>query len=598
MAIEGYRELRELGSGASGRVVAAVHEASGRTVAIKFLSPELLAQGRFADGFRAEARLLAGLNDPHLVRFYEYVETRDSAAIVMELVEGCTLRALLDQEGATRPISALTVLKGSLLGLAAAHRAGVVHRDYKPANVLVSADGVSKLADFGVALAAGERTGPVGTPSYMAPEQWRGAPADPSTDVYAATVVFFECVTGQRPFQGSSLPELAAAHQHAPIPADQVPSPLRPLLERGMAKTAAQRPASAQEFLTQVERAAEEGYGRDWEVVGLGLLGTAAGALGTLAIVTNTAVGTATAAGGTTTTSTLLKPVARTGLRRSGRTAVKSAMGKAAAAVAGLVIAGTAVAVGVHLVAAKQRPKPRPASTITFTLAAMNQTLTSPPMGISNAQYPVVSGPDTALTKRINQALRGPLDTRIAVTRAIIASAIKNPSPVGGACGSDPIANGVVTDTVAFGLRGPGLVSVVYTFTNSPCGLDSVLWPMATVNVDLRTGRALTPADIFTAAGEHQLSSRLSFDQTDPNTKACGGSYYPLRPQDFSPTNIYGGGGEPPTVNLMFTANALKVTLVLVSYQDCGPALFLPAPYAKVRDLFQPSVAALVPSAA
>src|SRR5690606_15064670 len=158
------------------------------------------------------------------------------AAIVMEFVDGVTLRALLDHSGAMRPEAALVVLKGSLLGLAAAHEAGVVHRDYKPENVLVPDDGTSKLADFGVAVPVGP-AGFAGTPAYMAPEQWEAGAVTTATDVYAATVVFFECLTGSKPYQATTPDEWAQAHRTAPVPEDAVPDPVRGLVARGMAKT-------------------------------------------------------------------------------------------------------------------------------------------------------------------------------------------------------------------------------------------------------------------------------------------------------------------------------------------------------------------------
>jgi eukaryotic-like serine/threonine-protein kinase len=143
--VPGYTRLKALGSGGFGQVVLARHDASGTPVAIKYLRPNLLSDPEFTEMFRAEAAVLGSLEDPHVVRLYEYVEATDGAAIVMELVDGVSLREILKHLGATTPEAALVVLQGSLLGLAAAHQRGVVHRDYKPENVLVDADGASKL---------------------------------------------------------------------------------------------------------------------------------------------------------------------------------------------------------------------------------------------------------------------------------------------------------------------------------------------------------------------------------------------------------------------------------------------------------------------
>lgn len=130
-AVPGYAEALELGSGASGRVVRAVHEPTGVPVAVKYLSESLRTRPGFVHGFRAEAELLGSLSSPHVAGLYEYIEATNGAAIVMELVEGVSLRTLLARRGPLTPEAALVVLKGSLLGLADAHRVGVVHRDYK-----------------------------------------------------------------------------------------------------------------------------------------------------------------------------------------------------------------------------------------------------------------------------------------------------------------------------------------------------------------------------------------------------------------------------------------------------------------------------------
>ncbi|MFE2146897.1 serine/threonine-protein kinase [Streptomyces sp. NPDC059456] len=301
--VPGYAEVRELGSGGSGRVVLAVHEATGTPVAVKYLSDRLREDPAFVGEFRAEARLLGGLDTPYVVRLYEYIEYTQApggAAIVMELVDGISLRALLKQAGQAEPEAALVVLKGSLLGLAAAHRAGVVHRDYKPENVLVAPDGSSKLVDFGIAARRGTTPGVAGTPAYMAPEQWQGRPASPAADVYAATATFFEFLTGRKPFAGENFAELAVQHIEAPVPETEAPEPVRPLIRRGLAKAPEQRPENAEAFVAELEGVALAAYGPDWEERGqrklaalaalLPLLFPSAGApaAGTTAVATTT----------------------------------------------------------------------------------------------------------------------------------------------------------------------------------------------------------------------------------------------------------------------------------------------------------------------
>jgi hypothetical protein len=268
--------MKVLGSGGFGEVVLARHDASGTMVAIKYLRPELLADPEFAEMFRAEARVLASLNDPNIVRLYEYVESPAGAAIVMELIDGVSLREILSNQGQTTAEAALVVLQGSLLGLAAAHARGVVHRDYKPANVLVSGDGVSKLTDFGIAARAGARPVPAGTLAYAPPEQLTGSPASPAGDVYAATVTFYECLTGRPPFSGDSVELVMYQQLYQPVPLDPVPEPLRPLMAAGLAKEPADRPADAAAFVATLRAAAVGAYGEDWEERGRSHLAEAA----------------------------------------------------------------------------------------------------------------------------------------------------------------------------------------------------------------------------------------------------------------------------------------------------------------------------------
>ncbi|MFD9467277.1 protein kinase, partial [Streptomyces sp. NPDC060027] len=263
--LPGYRPIQVLGSGASGHVVRAVEERTGRTVAVKYLSDALRSNPDVVTRFRVEARLLESLSSAYVARMYQYREAVEGAAIVMELVDGVSLGTLLREQGTLAPESALCILKGSLLGLSAAHTAGVVHRDYKPGNVLVDRQGHSKLVDFGIAVHQGAEARAAGTPAYMAPEQWMGLPASPATDVYAATVTFFECIIGELPYRGQSLPELAVQHVSGPIPDRRVPDPVQTLIREGLAKSPEQRPSDAISLLSSLEHAARVGYGETWE---------------------------------------------------------------------------------------------------------------------------------------------------------------------------------------------------------------------------------------------------------------------------------------------------------------------------------------------
>ena len=272
--LPGYTDAREIGRGDSGRVVAAVEKDTGRRVAIKYLSPALADDDAFLIGFRAEAQQLTRVDVPSATRVYEFVEEPGAgAAVVMELISGITLAALIERRGPLPPEAALTVLKGMLLALAAVHRLGFGHGDCKPANVLVDEAGQVKLTDFGVVPpAAGES--PAGTPRYLAPEVWRGEPATSGTDVYAATVVFFECLAGHPPFDGD-LGRLREQHVSGSLPLDGIDEPLRQLIAAGMAPHRADRPHSAIAFVSELEALAPATWGADWEERGRGQLAAA-----------------------------------------------------------------------------------------------------------------------------------------------------------------------------------------------------------------------------------------------------------------------------------------------------------------------------------
>ncbi|TDD29262.1 serine/threonine protein kinase, partial [Nonomuraea terrae] len=271
--VPGYRDVRQLGAGRTGRVFLATYEATGAHVAIKYLNATLRRDAEFMDRFRSDTHQLVEIDDPNVVRLYEYVEMPTRAAVVMELVDGVSLRTLLTEHGRTSPEAALAVLKSTLLALAAAHERGVPHRDVKPDNILVQADGTSKLADFGVVVHAEEPGVPAGTPAYMSPELWTRHQAGPSADLYAAACVLFEAVRGRAPYRAykegadaePDVPALRDKHLVEPVPLEVAPDTLRDLLKRGLAKDPAARYASARQFAAEVEEDAVAGYGPDWE---------------------------------------------------------------------------------------------------------------------------------------------------------------------------------------------------------------------------------------------------------------------------------------------------------------------------------------------
>lgn len=335
--LPGYTEIETLGVGGFGRVVLAKHQPSGVLVAIKYLHARYLTNPQVVDGFRREASLLAAVPSPHVVRVFDFVLQPEGAALVMEAVPGVSLKAILAADGSLAPESALAVLKGSLLGLAAAHGVGVVHRDYKPDNVLVNGRGESKLVDFGLAVLDGQLGLSAGSPAYMAPEQWAGQPGTPATDVYAATCVFFQCVTGEKPFAAATSAEFKTLHEFAPLPLHAVPEQLRGLIARGMAKDPSQRPATAGAFVTELQAVAGAAYGPDWERVGWQRLAARASALLALSPLALLA-----------TSATAAAPVVGAGAGVAGGTGVGAgAAGTAASTGAvGAGAAGTATAAG------------------------------------------------------------------------------------------------------------------------------------------------------------------------------------------------------------------------------------------------------------
>ncbi len=249
---ERYTLTERIAAGGMGEVWSATDAVLDRTVAVKLLSPALSQQSGFLDRFRAEARYAAGLDHPNITTVFDYGEGDGSAYLVMELVAGQPLSQII-AEGA--PLSAeatASILIQAASALQAAHQGGVIHRDVKPANILVTPDGTAKLTDFGISRLVGSasltQTGQVlGTAQYLSPEVVTGESATASSDIYALGVVGHEMLSGHPPFHGETLLATAFAHLNQPPPPlpDTVPVGIRSVISAALAKDPADRPATA-----------------------------------------------------------------------------------------------------------------------------------------------------------------------------------------------------------------------------------------------------------------------------------------------------------------------------------------------------------------
>src|SRR3954465_2092300 len=241
-----------------------------RSVAVKVLRSEYTGDPSFLDRFRAEAQHAASLSHPNIAAVFDYGEEmaqdgtgETMAYLVMELVEGEPLSALVAREGPLDTATTLSLLRQTAFGLGEAHRAGMVHRDVKPGNILVRPDGTVKITDFGIAWSARSvaltRTGQViGTPQYLSPEQAEGRLASPASDVYALGLIGYECLTGHAAFDGDNAVTIAlkqVQQDPEPLP-DELPSGIRELVRRSLAKDPAARFPDGAAFVVAVRRTA------------------------------------------------------------------------------------------------------------------------------------------------------------------------------------------------------------------------------------------------------------------------------------------------------------------------------------------------------
>jgi len=255
-----YELLSRIAIGGMGEVWEATDHVIGRTVAIKILKDEYMGDPGFLERFRAEARHAALVNHEGIASVFDYGEENGSAFLVMELVPGEALSTILERDGALSADKTLDIVAQTASALQAAHAAGLVHRDIKPGNLLITPDGRVKITDFGIARIADQvpltATGQVmGTVQYLSPEQASGHAASPATDIYSLGIVAYESLAGKRPFTGESQVAIAMAQINEKPPAlpATVPVPVQNLVMAMIAKKPAERPSSA----ATVSRAAQ-----------------------------------------------------------------------------------------------------------------------------------------------------------------------------------------------------------------------------------------------------------------------------------------------------------------------------------------------------
>ena len=272
-----YRSPRRLGRGAMGDIYLATDEVLGREVAVKVLADRYAADEGIRERFKREALAAARLSgEAGAVTIFDVGEWDGRPFIVMEHLAGGSLEDKLRRDGAQPPARALAWLEQAAAALDAAHRHGVVHRDVKPANLLLNERGEVSVADFGIASAAGmdsmTLTGTVlGTAGYLSPEQAMGERATPASDLYALGVVAYELLSGERPFENESPTAEATAHVHAPVPSitarcENLPREVDHVFQRALAKDPKRRYGTAREFVADLHGALARSAGTTREL--------------------------------------------------------------------------------------------------------------------------------------------------------------------------------------------------------------------------------------------------------------------------------------------------------------------------------------------
>jgi serine/threonine-protein kinase len=262
-----YKIIKKIGAGGMADVYCAEDQELGRQVAIKILNDRHAGDEQFVERFRREAQNAAGLNHPNIVSIYDRGEAEGTYYIAMEFLDGRSLKELIVARGPSPIPVAIGYARQVLAALRFSHRNGIVHRDIKPHNVIVDAEGRIKVTDFGIARAGAasqmtEAGSIIGTAQYLSPEQARGAPVDQTSDLYSVGVLLYELLTGTVPFTGDTPVEIAMKHlSQVPEPPSmkrpEVPADLDAIVLRALAKDPEDRYASAEEMDADLARVAK-----------------------------------------------------------------------------------------------------------------------------------------------------------------------------------------------------------------------------------------------------------------------------------------------------------------------------------------------------
>ena len=524
-----YQLASRIAIGGMGDVWQATDLVIGRTVAIKILKDEYLGDPGFLERFRAEARHAALVNHEGIANVFDYGEEDGSAYLVMELVPGEALSTILERERVLPTDKVLDIVAQTANALQAAHMAGLVHRDIKPGNLLITPEGRVKITDFGIARIADQvpltATGQVmGTVQYLSPEQASGHPASPTTDIYSLGIVAYECLAGRRPFTGESQVAIAMAqiNEAPPELPVTIAEPVRNLVYACIAKRPEDRPASTA-HLARAAQALRRGDIREAVAAVPGIAGDNAFASYT------TPIGTA---------ATRLLPASGTG------------------------------GVGGALSATSETPTPRRRNAWTWPLIAIVALLAVALIAIiivllvkpngSGGNTPSVSSPSTSKTPSITPSPSAtsynlnPSDyvgkTYDQVAAALTAMGFGVDREDGPAADS-PSGNGTVSSINPYGNQPVGKTITVNVFTDYP-GAVPPQTPTAAGGSHNSGDTVAIGWTTYTGCPSGYALSGYTFDLT--NATFAAGSSNPF-PKDATSANIVLGSPGTATVNYAAT---------------------------------------------